>query len=93
METNERDNLIERIKDDMRKQREIRKALISVINTYKCDMSEYQSFSTHTECYNELQMVEMIAAKFAALIAAAGSTREVVIYPPADESEVHDDNT
>lgn len=64
--SDDRKQLIERIKDDMRSRSEIREALISLINDYDLDPNPLKPFSTHTECYNELQMIEMIRDGFLA---------------------------
>lgn len=60
MNDNEREHLIERIKDDMKSRRAIRNALIAIVNDYDLDPSALKPFSTHTGSYTELQMIEMI---------------------------------
>lgn len=54
---NDKQRLIEHIKY----RSDIRKHLIHIVNNHDCDMSEYKTFSTHTECYTEKQMFAMIA--------------------------------
>lgn len=60
---NREDQLIDRIKHDMKARSSTRKALIALINEFDLDPNPLKPFSTHTECYDELRMIEMIREK------------------------------